>query len=217
MTEAEWLACDDPDAMLTFLHRRATGRKLRLFACACCRRLWHLLRDERSRRAVEAAERCADGGFPLEQLPAVYEAASAAAERFPAGTISFAAARAAADAVRSYPQTGRGFLVRAARAAAGAAAAAAPAERPAQAALLRDLFAPFRPAALAPPALVGRGETAAELARAIYTGRRFGDLPVLADALEEAGCTDAELLGHLRGPGPHARGCWALDFLTGRE
>jgi len=44
----------------------------------------------------------------------------------------------------------------------------------------------------------------------------YGGLPVLADALEEAGCTDADLLGHLRGPGPHVRGCWVLDLLLGK-
>jgi hypothetical protein len=54
------------------------------------------------------------------------------------------------------------------------------------------------------------------LARAVYDGRRFGDLPVLADALEEAGCTDAALLAHCRTAGEHARGCWALDFIIYR-
>ena len=47
--------------------------------------------------------------------------------------------------------------------------------------------------------------------------RRFEDLPVLADLLEEAGCTDAALLGHLRGPGPHVLGCWALDAAVGKS
>src|SRR5947209_5861173 len=86
---------------------------------------------------------------------------------------------------------------------------------PVQAALLRDIFGnPFRPVAVEPswltPPVVG-------LAKAIYDGRLFGDLPVLADALEEAGCGDRELLGHCRGVGPHALGCWALDLFTGRE
>lgn len=55
------------------------------------------------------------------------------------------------------------------------------------------------------------------IARSIHAERRWGDLPILADALEEAGCEDAGLLGHLRGPGPHARGCWALDLVLGKE
>jgi hypothetical protein len=49
----------------------------------------------------------------------------------------------------------------------------------------------------------------------VYDGRAFDRLPVLADALDDAGCADAELLGHLRAPTPHARGCWALDLLLG--
>jgi hypothetical protein len=64
--------------------------------------------------------------------------------------------------------------------------------------------------------LCWHGGTIPKLAQAIYDERAFDRLPVLADALEEAGCTDADLLGHLRGPGPHVRGCWALDLLLGK-
>jgi hypothetical protein len=83
------------------------------------------------------------------------------------------------------------------------------------AALLRDLFGnPFRPA---PRFDIGwlawNGGTAAKVARGLYEGRAFDRLPLLADALEDAGCADADLLGHLRGPGPHVRGCWAVDSL----
>jgi hypothetical protein len=55
-----------------------------------------------------------------------------------------------------------------------------------------------------------------QIALAIYEDHRFADLPVLADALTEAGCADADLLGHLRSPGPHVRGCWAVDLLLGK-
>jgi hypothetical protein len=45
----------------------------------------------------------------------------------------------------------------------------------------------------------------------------FADLPILADALEDAGCTEAAVLAHCRGGGEHVRGCWAVDLLTGRQ
>jgi hypothetical protein len=59
--------------------------------------------------------------------------------------------------------------------------------------------------------------TVVQLARSAYDNRAFDHLPILADALEEAGCTDAAILGHLRGPGPHARGCWVVDAFLGKE
>jgi hypothetical protein len=92
------------------------------------------------------------------------------------------------------------------------------AERKAQTGLLRCIFVnPFRPApAIAPAWLAWNGGTVRKLAEAIYEDQAFDRLPVLADALEDAGCSDADLLGHLRGPGPHARGCWAVDLLLGK-
>jgi hypothetical protein len=88
-----------------------------------------------------------------------------------------------------------------------------------QCGLVRELFGPlpFRPASVDAAWLAGNDGTVSKLAAAIYDARAFERLPVLADALEDAGCSDAALLGHLRGPGPHVRGCWAVDLLLGKE
>jgi hypothetical protein len=96
------------------------------------------------------------------------------------------------------------------------------AERRAQALILRDIFGnPFRPVHVCRRGLT---PTVAALAQAAYDQRTLpagtldpARLAVLADALEEAGCTDTHLLGHLRGPGPHVRGCWAVDVVLGKQ
>ena len=87
-----------------------------------------------------------------------------------------------------------------------------------QARLLRDVFGnPFWPMPSVDPAwLAGSDGAAAGLARALYEERAFDRLPILADALEEAGCTDREILDHCRGPGPHVRGCWVVDLFLGK-
>jgi hypothetical protein len=90
-------------------------------------------------------------------------------------------------------------------------------ERKVQAVLLRDIFGPrpFRPVTLDPTWLAWNGGTIPKLAQAIYEGRAFDRLPILADALAEAGCTDKDILAHSRAPGPHTRGCWPLDAVLG--
>jgi hypothetical protein len=234
MTEAEWLACADPWQLLDHLQRakaRPSVRKLRLFACACDRQVWDLLSEER-RRLAEAIERRADGepssARPVDR-PApdgdvatptdVYEARVVEAFGPEALTqlrpfaepptrneraVAFrAAVRAAEDAtlVARVPAAGRGRRERVAR------------QR--QAALVRDIFGnPFRPVAFDPR---WRTSDVVELARSIYQDRAFDRLPILADALLDAGCADDAVLGHCRADGPHARGCWVLDAALGRQ
>lgn len=88
------------------------------------------------------------------------------------------------------------------------------AEELAQCAILTDIVGnPFHPVALDP---AWHTEAVVGLAADIYSDRAFDRLPVLADALEDAGCADADILAHCRGPGPHVRGCWAVDLLLGK-
>jgi hypothetical protein len=256
MTEQEWLACTDPRKVLDSLRGKASERKLRLFACACCRRIRHVLCDERCRRAAEAvevAESFADGLAPEAALAAAREAAQDVfTDHF--GTLWLAcggeaAAMAAAADIRG-KRTGHGPLSEgggfgeaadaAAEAAAGYAAdgphaeglpkaivegtwqAVQASERQHQARAVQCIFGnPFRPAS-APAAC--RAPQVVALARGAYDDRLLpagsldpARLAVLADALEEAGCDQADILNHLRGPGPHVRGCWAVDLLLGKS
>jgi len=81
--------------------------------------------------------------------------------------------------------------------------------------LLRDIFGnPFRPVSFS---LSWRTDTAVALARQMYESRDFGAMPILADALQEAGCDSDDILSHCRGPGPHVRGCWVVDLVLGKE
>jgi hypothetical protein len=220
MTEAEWLACADPQPMLVSLRGQASERKLRLIACACCRRLWHLLVGKQGRQAVEVAERFADGlagqdevsaaSAGLAYLAHLDRASSEIARGFFAHTaVSYLFAAAEGGAV--------GYAEAVSSWAAGADHSYAVAHA-AQADLLRCIFgSPFRPLPRLNAAwLAWESGTVPKLAAAIYEEQAFDRLPILADALEEAGCDAAELLAHLRGPGPHARGCWALDTLLGK-
>jgi hypothetical protein len=87
-----------------------------------------------------------------------------------------------------------------------------------QADLLRDIFAnPFRHTTLDPGWLIRNGGVVVKLAQGIYAERAFDRLPILADALEDAGCGDADILAHCRGGGEHVRGCWVVDLLLGKE
>lgn len=223
MTEAEWMGCTDPTPMLEFLRGKASDRKLRLFAVACCFEVWYLMRDKRSKKAATVSERYADGLIALPRMAVVREAARRAiaewvsaeegtvGRRFPE-EVAHAATLADADQA----------AVRAADIAARLSEAEAreigcESRKQSQAILLRDIFGnPFRPVTL-DTAWLRSNDAVAKLAQAIYDNRRFQDLPVLADALEEAGCHDADILTHCRHPGPHVRGCWVIDLLLGKE
>ena len=214
MTEAEWLACTEPQTMLEFLRGKASDRKLRLFAVACCRRAWGSLKDERCRAAVEVAESYADGLTTEAALGSARAAASGVAwgeEGRNAAVFAASEDASVAAGVTLYYLACDAANKDSRHVTADAARAAA---RMLLAPLLRDIFNPFPPAFVCP---AWDGGLIQRFASALYDQRAFDQLPLLADMLEEAGTTDAQLLAHLRGLGPHARGCWALDLVLTRE
>jgi hypothetical protein len=93
-----------------------------------------------------------------------------------------------------------------------------PADKRPLVAFLHDIFGllPFRPVTIAPAWAAWNDGTVVTLAKAIYEDRAFDRLPILADALEEAGCGNADILAHCRQPGEHVRGCWVVDLLLGK-
>jgi hypothetical protein len=246
MTEAEWLNCGDPAPMLAWLGDKASGRKLRLFAVACIRAAlgaplaegetaYHALRV--GRRLLATCERHADGAAGDRELAASRAEAEAVLGSPHAAEESFdwevrCALRAAGPAEGLPAQLA---LLRAEYAdywagmwtfyggtgevwqqyhdeTLGRISLQ-------QCQLLREFVGnPFRPPSRLNPAwLAWEAGAVPKLAAAIYEERAFDRLPILADALEEAGCAEADLLAHLRGPGPHVRGCWALDLPLGKS
>jgi hypothetical protein len=247
MTEAEWLTCQEPAQMLYFLGREPgeCKRKFRLFAVACCRRLWHLLIDARSEHLLEVAELYAEGQSSSVELKrarrmaerSVYEAATQARRQAARAAVASclvspreAAQRASSAilAVENEDAAAQAHSVSFWRTAGGTygstekdpfeiGALGETAERFWQIGALHEIFGnPFRPVSVNPSWLAWNGGTLVCLAQAIYADRSFDRLPILADALEDAGCSAADILAHCRGGGEHVRGCWVVDLLLGK-
>jgi hypothetical protein len=227
MDETLWQGGSDVAAMLDHVEGGASGRKLRLFACACVRRYWALFRYRTPRDAVEMAERLAEGqagGAELEEMRQNAEMSAGNAPHFEQLAYQAAAATLAEDPMEAARTAAENCRQQAVREAAAevipgeneAAVNAAASHRTCfeQAGLLREVLGnPFRPSVIDPGWLRVGGGAAGAIARLIAQEDRFAELPYLADALVDAGCSDDALLGHLRQPGGHVRGCWALDLL----
>jgi hypothetical protein len=241
MKETEWLECQSPGLMLDALSQRRSDqnrdaqRRLRLLGVAACRRMWNLLGDPSLRLAVEKAEEYADGRLSLDEL---FEAAQSASQDCARFARMHSAARYAGDAVvRTTLHARIGWsligdvLQRATWAAAGGFPGSLEAshrlfchpdqggrEQAVQCDLIRDLYGNlFRPAVVDPLWRTWQNGLIIRLAGSIYAERRWDDLPVLGDALEEAGCTSPDILDHCRGRMIHARGCWLVDALRDRK
>jgi hypothetical protein len=220
MTGAEWLACTEPVSMLKASRSRFKHRKLRLFAVACCRSIWKMLPDQRSRCAIEVAEKFADERATGDQLRIAGADAEAAhndafktygkvqsciewAAVYVAAPMAFRAAKNVSW-MSSKPRMNGEVLVRV--------------EYLAQAGFVRDIFGnPFRPVSINPAWLTWNNAAVPKLAQSIYDDRAFDRLPLLADALVAAGCTNEDILAHCRSGGEHVRGCWVVDLVLWKE
>ena len=210
MTESEWLSATDPTPLLEHIRRGSSAwmsaRKRRLFVCACCRRIQRMLSQEDA-HLLEAAERTADDRGRFAVLIGIREASAAAAgasravalaacRRDDFGTIRFAADQAVFAVSENWQDT---LWV---------------AEKRQQTALLRDLVTyPFNSMSLDPAWLTS---TVLQLAYGIYEEKAFDRMPILADALQDAGCDNADILSHSRWSGPHVRGCHVIDLILGK-
>ncbi len=220
MTEEEWLQCDDPYYMVNEVASRATERKLRLFGIVCCRQNEDVFPpDQRFADAINLGEQYVEEVISEEVRQAAFSAVYEAHEEFafdeldgfllmPAYLIhtSFtdADARQFADITNTYSRWSEPHWI-----------GQQNELRAELADYFRDIFGnPFRPVAVDPAWLTS---TAVGLARGIYDDRAFDRLPILADALQDAGCENADILDHCRGDGPHVRGCWVVDLVLGKE
>lgn len=219
MTEQEWLAATDPVPLFRLVadkcFERAHRRRLHLFSCGSVRRIWHLLEDERSRAAVIVMEEFADKrGSWLD-----VEAARAKAQEA-CNAVTSLRAQAAAEAALANAQTRSWDVCREVSEKVSLAESEdlkgdCPTSKNAQCDILRDIIGnPFRPIAIAPD---WPTSTVLALAQGIYEEHAFDRMPILADALQDAGCDNAAVLDHCRGPGPHVRGCWVVDMLLGKS
>ncbi len=236
MTENEWLACTDPTPMLEFLRGKVSDRKLRLFACACVRRVWHLLTDERIRKALELTERHADGAASVDELREAHAAVDAICDWYANNiaediavylsleAVSFATAEVA-DFASSCCRDAQYAIYREAVTESDDADGVGKAEYGRQCDLLRDIIGnPFRTASINPAWLAWNHGTISTIVQTICDNREVPSgnlhatrLAVVANALEEAGCANADILDHCRSDGLHVRGCWVVDLLLGKE
>jgi hypothetical protein len=213
MTEQEWLACGDPLQLLDRIESESR-RKVRLLACAACRHVWCEVRDERCRDELRAAEQLADGCASHTMLEtASWEAELAYEEaRHSVRPEVLALYSAISLTVGEVDVADLAAIFR-------ATADLAPFGKNArltQADLIREIFGNlFRQLAFD---VMWRTTDVRLLAEGIYAANAFDRMPILADALQEAGCDSDELLNHLRDPHAiHVRGCWSLDLILGKS
>jgi hypothetical protein len=197
---------------LTILGERATDRKLRLFAVAVCRRIAPGLLIRAAWECLEVAEKLADGNASLGELGRVREQLDEYLMNDTLYQPSEYAASAPRCCLHENVRHGVRYVV----------STAWQTSQPPRdkvwasdtAARLRDVFGnPFRPVTFD---AAWRTDTAVSLAQQMYESREFSPRPIRADALQDAGCDNEDILNYCRGPGPHVRGCWVVDLVLGK-
>ena len=208
MTEKRWETCSNPGPMLEYLRGRASQRKLRLFAVACCRGI--LSKRDHYHAALDTAEKVAEGNASRELVRDLDEwDGMAMGAGDPTGW--------AIHHATNLPEEGldHEFTNWVAGMRPGGKEVNSTEDLARFADLLRCLFGnPFRRAAVEH---AWQTRTVVTLAKQMYDKKTFDAMPILADALQDAGCTNEEMLSHCRGAGPHVRGCWVVDLLLGKE
>jgi hypothetical protein len=212
MGEWDWVTGHCPQLMLDYLRGKITERKLRLFDCECARRIQCWTRAKWGLEGIAVAERLADGNASEQEVGAAVAELQTAGDRTADAeheVLKAALATLRPDPVGSVTDTIDGVEY--------VLAETGGDREPYMgdyAALLRCIAGnPFRPVMLDPSWLTS---TVVALAESIYADRAFDRLPILADALQDAGCENEDVLAHCRGAGPHARGCWVVDLLLGK-
>jgi hypothetical protein len=186
--------------MLTQLRGLVSDRKWYLLGIAVWRQSSDRL-DNGSKRVIELCEQYAEGAIPLHQLVAATEEAG----HFDLDTEPSGIPRlyAREDVSNAFAFANKGVVF------AG--------KRPITGLVRCVLGNPFRTVTFDPVWLAGNDGAVMKIAQASYRQGDFARLPILADALEEAGCDSADIFSHLRGPGPHVRGCWPVDLILGKS
>ena len=215
MTEERWLAATDWRKMRWWLPLKLSkGRKARLFAVACSRRVAHLSGDSRCDEALAVSELFADERASRARLREAEEAALVAVRE----AVDKQGPQAIAWARDAAWRTSRATSVwHGARSCLNVVSYRdVSTEVAAQTVLLRDIFGnPYRPVVLDPAWLTS---DVLALARGIYEEKAFDRTPILADALQDAGCASEDVLSHCRDTSlTHVRGCWVVDVLLGKE
>lgn len=212
MTEAEWLASNKVlTPLMNWLRRRGSTRRFYLLAAGWVRQVEQALSGKRYQNLVDLVERFADGQADIRELSRAHREADNDLFHRIMQTASLGADAAAVRAAT--PDDGWIAAINALKDAGRVGKRAEVGPR--QMALLRDIFGnPFRPVPLDPRWLTS---SVLDLAAGIYEDRAFERMPLLADALMDAGCADEQIINHCRSEGPHVRGCWVVDLILGKS